>query len=56
MNIKNLNKSKVPIVAIDNSLAKFKELPIFQEKLDKANEMLSKIGLPKSIQKVNKLI
>ena len=47
MNIKELNKSKSPIVIIDNSLAKYKKLPIFQEKLDKANEILKIAGIPK---------
>jgi hypothetical protein len=48
MNIKDLNKRKVPIIQIDNSLEKFKKLPIFKDKLDKANEMLKKVGLPKT--------
>ena len=48
MNIKELNKSKTPIVIIDNSLEKYIKLPIFQDKLDKANEMLKKVGLPKT--------
>lgn len=47
MNIKKLNKKKIPIVQIDNSLEKFKKLPVFQEKLDKANETLRVVGLPK---------
>jgi len=47
MNIEELNKSKVPIVIIDNSLEKFKSMPIFQDKVDQANEMLRTSGLPK---------
>jgi len=47
MNIKQLNKSKVPIVSIDNSLEKFVNLPLFQDKVDKANEILRTVGLPK---------
>ncbi len=43
----DLNKRKVPIVRIDNSLEKFRNLPIFQDKVDKANEMLKNVGLPK---------
>ena len=46
MTIKELNKSKVPIVVIDNSLEKYKDMPIFQDKVDKANEMLRTVGLP----------
>lgn len=45
--IKELNEKKVPIIRIDNSLEKYKTMPIFQEKVDKANEMLRIIGLPK---------
>ncbi|WP_209332699.1 hypothetical protein [Lunatimonas salinarum] len=45
--IDELNKNKVPIVRIDNSLEQFKGQPLFQEKVDKANEILKNIGLPK---------
>jgi hypothetical protein len=48
MNIKELNKKKTPVVRIDKSLEKFKKLPVFQDKVDKANEMLRKVGLPKA--------
>jgi hypothetical protein len=44
---KELNKRKAPIVRIDKSLEKYKNLPIFQDKVDKANEILLKTGLPK---------
>ena len=47
MNIKQLNKSKVPIVRIDSSLEKFVNFPLFQDKVDKANEILRTVGLPK---------
>jgi hypothetical protein len=47
MNIEELNKRKAPIVVIDNSLEKYKDLPLFQNKVDKANEMLRTVGLPK---------
>jgi len=47
MNIKELNKKKLPIVRIDNSLEKYKNAPIFQDKVNKANEMLRTVGLPK---------
>jgi len=51
MNINELNKRKTPIVVIDNSLKKYKDLPLFQEKVDKANEMLRTVGLPKDKKK-----
>jgi len=45
--IKELNKRKEPIVRIDDSLEKYKKMPIFQEKLDLANEVLQTVGIPK---------
>ena len=32
--IKELNEKKIPIVRIDNSLEKYKAMPIFQNKVD----------------------
>ncbi|HET7115036.1 MAG TPA: hypothetical protein VFI29_01010 [Hanamia sp.] len=49
--IQELNESKIPIVRINNSLKKYKTMPIFQEKVDKANEMLRTTGLPKPATK-----
>jgi hypothetical protein len=42
---------KLSNIQIDDSLEKYKDAPIFQDKLDKANEILSKGELPKSIKK-----
>ncbi len=42
-----LKKRKIPIVKIDRSLNKFDDKVLFPEKLNKANEMLKKTGLPK---------
>jgi hypothetical protein len=49
--IQELNEKKIPIIRIDNSLEKYKTMPIFQDKVDNANEMLRTIGLPKLIVK-----
>jgi hypothetical protein len=49
--IQELNEKKIPIIRIDNSLEKYKTMPIFQDKVDKANEMLRTIGLPKLAMK-----
>jgi hypothetical protein len=49
--LKELNDKKIPIVRIDNSLEKYVEMPIFQDKVNKANEALRTIGLPKLIVK-----
>ncbi len=48
MNVKDLNNKKTPIITIDDSLKKFKKQPLFQDKVDKANEILRKVGLPKT--------
>ncbi|WP_233897262.1 hypothetical protein [Tenacibaculum piscium] len=45
--INDLNKRKIPILKIDNSLKEFLNKPIFQDKVNKANETLKKVGLPK---------
>jgi len=46
MDIKELNSRKVPIVRINKSLEKYKKMPLFQDKVDKANEMLRTVGMP----------
>jgi hypothetical protein len=47
MKPKDLNKSKSPVVRIDNSLEKYRGKVISKDKLDKANDMLKTTGLPK---------
>ncbi len=39
-------KRKTSILVIDNSLKKYKDMPLFQDKVDKANEMLRTVSLP----------
>ena len=46
MNPEEINIKKKPIVKIDKSLDFFNDKPLFPEKVEKANEMLKKIGLP----------
>jgi hypothetical protein len=50
MNLKEINTKKRPIVLIDKSLDFFNDKVLFPAKVDKANEMLKKIGLPKMKQ------
>ena len=45
--VKDLNKSRVPIIVFDKKLEQFKDKVLFPKKLEKANEILSKVGLPK---------
>ena len=54
MNIKELNKSKVPIVIIDNTLEKYNNLPIFQEKLNQANAILKNVVIPEFKNRIKK--
>jgi len=46
MKINKLNQAKVPIVKIDKKLERFKGKVLFPEKLEKANEILSRTVLP----------
>ncbi len=48
---RRLNKSKLPIVKVDKSLSKYKDKILFKEKVEKANETLKSVGLPKHLQK-----
>lgn len=45
--IKEIKQRKIPIVTIDKSLNKLDNKILFPEKLEKANNMLKKVGLPK---------
>lgn len=45
--IEELNSSKVPVIVFDKELEKLQDKVLFPEKLKKANEILSKVGLPK---------
>lgn len=48
MTIKQLNKSKTPIVKINKSLDKLADKILFPEKLKEANRVLKTVGLPKT--------
>lgn len=47
MNLKDIDLNQKPIVNIDKTLDFFNDKPLFPEKLEKANKMLKKTGLPK---------
>lgn len=47
MKINELNKSNLPIVRMEKELEQYSEKVMFQEKLDKANEILKAVGIPK---------
>jgi hypothetical protein len=42
-----IKKRKNPIVRIDKTLNKYDDKILFPDKLEKANEMLRRVGLPK---------
>jgi hypothetical protein len=52
MEIKEINTKKKPIVLIDKSLDFFNDKVLFPKKLEKANDMLKKVGLPKLDKKL----
>ena len=47
MNVKEINVKRKPIILIDKSLDFFNDKILFPKKVEKANEMLKQIGLPK---------
>ncbi|MFN5982552.1 MAG: hypothetical protein ACK476_18415 [Fluviicola sp.] len=49
--IEQLNSSKVPVIVFDKKLEQFRNKILFPEKLAKANEILTKVGLPKKVLK-----
>ncbi len=53
MTVEQSNNSKVPVIVIDKKLEQFRGKTLFPEKLAKANEILSKAGLPQ-VNKKNK--
>lgn len=50
--IDQLNNSKVPVIVFDKKLEQFRDKVLFPEKLAKANEILSRVGLPKKNRKI----
>lgn len=44
--IEKLNKSKVPVIVFDKNLDQYRDKVLFPEKLEKANEVLKKTGIP----------
>jgi hypothetical protein len=46
MTIKELNKSKTPIVRINKNLDKLADKVLFPDKVEEANRLLKKVGLP----------
>lgn len=48
MTVKELNKSKTPIVKINKTLDKLAAKVLFPAKLDEANRILKTVGLPKT--------
>jgi hypothetical protein len=53
MTIKELNKLKVPIIRIDPKLDRFEKMNLFQDKVNEANRILERVGLPGEYHKKN---
>ena len=48
MDLKDINTNKIPVVVIDKTLDFLNDKVLFPEKVEKANEMLKKVGLPQT--------
>jgi hypothetical protein len=48
---KEFNDKKSPVVKINKTLNKYSNVVLFPDKVEKANEMLKNIGLPKTAPK-----
>ncbi len=48
MKIKELNRSKTPIIKINKTLDKIASKVLFPDKLEEANRILKTVGLPKT--------
>lgn len=44
--VEETKKRKLPVIKIDNSLKKYKDTALFEDKTQKANETLKKVDLP----------
>ena len=47
----DLNEIKHPVVKVNKSLNQYKDKVLFPDKVDKANEALRTVGLPKTEEK-----
>lgn len=52
--IKEINKHKVPIFKVNPALDAYLEIPMFEDKIAAANEILRTVGLPKE-HKIEKI-
>jgi len=53
MKVKEINKSKIPMVKINKKLDQFKGKVLFKEKLNMANKLLENAVLPKIDTQIN---
>jgi predicted regulator of amino acid metabolism with ACT domain len=44
--IEELSQSRLPIVKINKTLNKYDNMPLFQDKVDRANDTLKRVGMP----------
>jgi len=47
MKLYEIKKKNIPIVKVNKSLNKYSNVVLFPDKVEEANEMLLKVGLPK---------
>ena len=49
MKLNDLNNSKVPIIPFDKKLEKLVDKVLFKNKLEEANKLIARVGIPKPI-------
>ena len=56
MTISTINKLKIPIFKVNPALNLLLEIPMFEDKIAEANEILRTVGLPDPIQQTKKKV
>ena len=54
MTINTINKLKIPIFKVNSALNTLLDIPMFEDKIAEANEVLRIVGLPDPIQHIKK--
>lgn len=47
---KSGKRARLPVIRIDKSLDKYKDIVLFPEKVEQAKKTLKKVGLPKNMK------
>ena len=56
MTVNKLNDLKIPIFKVNPALDAYKNIPMFEDKIAEANEVLRTVGLPELPKKKKKML